>query len=75
MRGPGDFFGTRQSGLPAYRFADPLAQRELVEAAAKDAQLVLARDPELTGERAQALAYLRELFDWRWEDGEWSAAG
>ena len=23
----------------------------------------------------QALAVLRELFDWRWEDGAWSAAG
>ncbi len=75
LRGGGDLLGSRQSGLPAYRFADPLSQRELVEAAAKDAQLVLARDPELIGERAQALVYLRELFDWRWEDGEWSAAG
>jgi ATP-dependent DNA helicase RecG len=75
LRGGGDLLGARQSGLPAYRFADPLAQRDLVEAAAKDAQLVLARDPQLTGERAQALAMLRELFDWRWEDGEWSAAG
>ena len=75
LRGGGDLLGSRQSGLPAYRFADPLAQRDLVEAAAKDAQLVLARDPELKGERAHALAVLRELFDWRWEDGEWSAAG
>ena len=75
LRGGGDLLGARQSGLPAYRFADPLAQRELVEAAADDARLVLARDPQLAGERAAALGNLRELFDWRWEDGEWSAAG
>ncbi len=75
LRGGGDLLGLRQSGLPAYRFADPLAQRELVEAAADDARLVLARDPELTSPRGRALAFLRELFDWRWEDGEWSAAG
>ena len=25
LRGPGDFFGTRQSGMPAFRVADPVA--------------------------------------------------
>ena len=75
LRGGGDLLGSRQSGLPAYRFADPLAQRELLEAAADDARLILARDPELRGPRAQALTYLRALFDWPWEEADWSAAG
>ena len=75
LRGGGDLLGAKQSGLPAYRFADPIAQRELVAAAADDARLILHRDPELSSPRGRALVCLRELFDWRWEDGAWSAAG
>ncbi len=75
LRGGGDLMGSKQSGLPPYRFADPVAQRELVEAAADDARLVLHRDPELVSPRGRALAVLAELFPWRWDDGAWSAAG
>ena len=31
LRGPGDFFGTRQSGLPAFRVADLMRDRDLLE--------------------------------------------
>ena len=60
--------GLKQSGLPAYRFADPVAQADLVLAASDDARLVLARDPGLTSPRGQALRVLTELFDWRADD-------
>jgi ATP-dependent DNA helicase RecG len=37
LRGPGDFFGTRQWGLPAFRVADLLRDRELLELARGEA--------------------------------------
>ncbi|NJM32325.1 MAG: hypothetical protein HC848_04965 [Limnobacter sp.] len=33
IRGPGELLGKRQSGLPALRYADPLHDKEWVEAA------------------------------------------
>jgi len=69
LRGGGDVLGLKQSGFPAYRLADPAAHRDMIAAAADDARLVLARDPELTGERGRALRLLAELFDWRAESG------
>jgi ATP-dependent DNA helicase RecG len=68
LRGGGDLMGLKQSGLPAYRFADPAAQSELVLAAADDARLILNRDPGLTSPRGKALRILSELFDWRADD-------
>jgi ATP-dependent DNA helicase RecG len=65
LRGGGDPLGLRQSGFPAYRFADPIAHRELIAAAADDARLVLARDPRLESERGRAIRVLQALFDWR----------
>jgi ATP-dependent DNA helicase RecG len=64
LRGGGDPLGLRQSGLPAYRLADPAAHRDLIAVAADDARLMLARDPELTSPRGQALKVLQALFDW-----------
>jgi ATP-dependent DNA helicase RecG len=37
LRGPGDFFGTRQWGLPAFRVADLMRDRELLETARAEA--------------------------------------
>jgi ATP-dependent DNA helicase RecG len=64
LRGGGDPLGLRQSGLPAYRLADPAAHRDLIAVAADDARLVLARDPNLKSPRGQALTVLQALFDW-----------
>ena len=65
LRGGGDPLGLKQSGFPAYRFADPVAHRDLIVAAADDARLIVARDPDRASPRAAALATLQELFDWR----------
>ena len=65
LRGGGDPLGLRQSGFPAYRFADPIRHRELLLAAADDARLVLGRDPDLTTPRGEAVRILEALFDWR----------
>jgi ATP-dependent DNA helicase RecG len=42
LRGPGEFFGTRQSGLPGFRVANLIRDRELLEAARREASAVLA---------------------------------
>ncbi|WP_286950678.1 MULTISPECIES: ATP-dependent DNA helicase RecG [Brevundimonas] len=67
LRGGGDPLGLKQSGFPAYRFADPIRHRSLLLAAADDARLLLGRDPELTSERGQAVRLLKALFDWKSE--------
>ena len=65
LRGGGDPLGLKQSGFPAYRFADPIRHRALLLAAADDARLVLGRDPDLTTPRGEAVRVLEALFDWR----------
>ena len=65
LRGGGDPLGLKQSGFPAYRFADPMRHRELILAASDDARLILNRDPDLTSERGKAVQVLEALFDWR----------
>ena len=65
LRGGGDPLGLKQSGFPAYRFADPIRHRSLMLAAADDARLIMNRDPDLTSERGQAVQVLEELFDWK----------
>jgi ATP-dependent DNA helicase RecG len=65
LRGGGDPLGLKQSGFPAYRLADPVAHRSMIAAAADDARLILARDPQLTSPRGQAVRVLQELFDWK----------
>lgn len=65
LRGGGDPLGLKQSGFPAYRFADPIRHRSLLLAAADDARLLLGRDPYLSSERGQAVRLLEALFDWK----------
>ena len=44
LRGPGDFFGTRQSGLPTLRVGDLLRDHQLMEDARRDAVAWLAEE-------------------------------
>src|SRR5437773_4341417 len=48
LRGPGEFFGTRQSGLPEFRVVDLLRHASLLEDARREASAIVARDPELS---------------------------
>jgi ATP-dependent DNA helicase RecG len=57
MRGPGEFFGTRQSGLPDFRVASLLDTR-LIELARSEAQRLLDEDPDLS--RPEHAALTRE---------------
>ena len=47
LRGPGDLFSTRQHGMPPLKIADLSQDRELLEEARRDAQQLVADDPEL----------------------------
>ena len=47
LRGMGDFFGSRQHGLPAFRFFDPLRDDDLMARARDAAQKIVAEDPAL----------------------------
>jgi ATP-dependent DNA helicase RecG len=49
LRGPGDFFGTRQSGLPRLRTGDLVRDRDVMEEAHREARRLLA-DGGLTGD-------------------------
>jgi len=47
LRGPGDFFGRRQSGLPGFAIADLATDMNILEAAQQSAQALLREDPAL----------------------------
>ncbi|MEO0815583.1 MAG: DNA helicase RecG, partial [Myxococcota bacterium] len=56
IRGPGDFIGTRQSGLPLLSFANLARDQRVLEMAREDAADLLARDPKLEAPEHRALA-------------------
>jgi ATP-dependent DNA helicase RecG len=63
LRGGGDILGTKQSGLPGLRLADPIAHEDLLHMAHRDAAVLLQRDPKLTSERGKAVRVLLHLFE------------
>jgi len=63
LRGPGEFFGTRQSGLPEFRAADLLRDAAILEEARREAATITAADGEL---RRPEHAELRRQLLARW---------
>jgi len=61
-RGAGDLLGTKQSGMPDFKLADPVLHGDLLAVAADDARLIMTKDPGLTGKRGEALRVLLYLF-------------
>src|SRR5438445_212374 len=55
LRGPGEVFGTRQSGLPEFQAADLLRDTSLLEEARREASAIVARDRELSEPAPRAL--------------------
>jgi ATP-dependent DNA helicase RecG len=47
LRGPGDFLGTKQSGLPDFKVADIIEDQNLVRQTKEEARSILNEDPEL----------------------------
>ena len=61
LRGPGEFFGTRQAGMPSFQVANLIRDRQLLEAAKHEAAMVLAGpNSEISqAEIDAALRYMR----------------
>jgi ATP-dependent DNA helicase RecG len=55
LRGPGEFFGTRQHGLPPLKIADITKEIELLQTARDDAMAMLEADPSLKDPAHRAL--------------------
>ncbi|MDH5763503.1 MAG: DNA helicase RecG, partial [Nitrospinota bacterium] len=55
IRGPGDFMGTRQSGMPSLLFADIIRDIKIIETTRKEAFALIDRDPKLEDPEHQNL--------------------
>ena len=65
IRGPGEFFGTRQSGIPAFRVANLLRDQEILEWARREATAFLEH-PASAEEIETYVAYLRRIWPRRY---------
>ncbi|HIO46291.1 TPA: ATP-dependent DNA helicase RecG [Candidatus Poribacteria bacterium] len=63
LRGPGEFFGTRQSGLPDFKLADIIKDADLLELAKAEAAKIAQHDPDLNHPDHQAL---KKMMEARW---------
>ncbi len=64
LRGPGDFFGSRQHGLPQLSIADMAQDVALLHDAQEEARELLRRDPELAAQDHRGLrGEVRQLFE------------
>lgn len=63
FRGPGEFLGTRQSGMPDFRVANIVRDSRILEIAREEAEAWLAKDPDLT---APSSRWLRAILEDRW---------
>ena len=64
LRGPGEFFGSRQHGLPEMKIADMLEDRSTLEETQRAAREIIAHDPELSSPESAILKNeIQRLFD------------
>jgi ATP-dependent DNA helicase RecG len=62
LRGPGEFYGTRQSGMPDFRLANIVSDVDVIQLAREAAWEVVNADPHLEWEEHQPLLYALERF-------------
>jgi len=65
LRGPGEFFGTRQSGLPALRIGNIIRDQDVLEIARGEAQALIA-SPSSPDELRRAVNYIRQHWQRRY---------
>jgi ATP-dependent DNA helicase RecG len=65
LRGPGEFFGTKQAGLPSLRVANILRDPDILEIARREAVDFIARPPS-EEELRRAVAYIRDHWQRRY---------
>jgi ATP-dependent DNA helicase RecG len=66
MRGPGEFFGTRQAGLPDFRVANLLRDRALLELAKSESARFIENPEGTEDERARVRTRLKEAWQRRY---------
>jgi ATP-dependent DNA helicase RecG len=59
LRGPGEFFGTRQAGMPSFQVANLIRDRQLLEAAKREAAAVMAGEEVSKEEVDRAVQHMR----------------
>lgn len=62
LRGPGDFFGIRQSGEMVFTLADIYQDADVLQDASEAVKMILTADPNLSGEEHVALHKKMECF-------------
>lgn len=60
LRGPGDILGTKQSGLPEFKYADLVEDRQILEQARAFAKKIIENDPNLSKPQNQLLRKIIE---------------
>jgi ATP-dependent DNA helicase RecG len=65
LRGPGEIFGIRQSGIPEFRIANLVEDGDIIASARKEAFLLVDEDPQL---RSSSHQILRKHFEERYKD-------
>ncbi|MCW5982582.1 MAG: ATP-dependent DNA helicase RecG [Bryobacteraceae bacterium] len=65
LRGPGEFFGTRQSGLPAFRIGNIVRDQDILEIARSEAESFVNNPPSQDDLR-KAVAYIRDHWQRRY---------
>lgn len=65
LRGPGEFFGTKQSGLPAFRVANLIRDQEILEIARREA-LEYISAPPAPDELKRSVAYIQNHWQRRY---------
>jgi ATP-dependent DNA helicase RecG len=63
IRGPGEFFGTRQSGMPDLKVANLIRDVRMLDTAREESFGMIEKDPDLSG-----YPELREMVEWFWHD-------
>lgn len=63
IRGPGEFFGTKQSGMPDLKFTDLLRDREILQMARQEAEKLLQENPSFRN-----LPFLKLALDQFWKN-------
>jgi len=66
LRGPGEFFGTRQAGMPSLRVANLIRDRKLLEAAKVEASAVANGDTLSREDWEKTIKYLRNHWNRRY---------
>ena len=70
LRGPGDFFGTRQHGLPVLKTANPVRDMDLLYQSKEAVSLVISRKVALTGNQSKLLKFFINKMFYQENDGK-----